>query len=540
MVFLFHGTGHRFASRRLLKRFAGALALAALVLTGCGGRPPHTSSPPKPHSAQAFDVFYTGFAAIKDKYIDAVDIRRVAIEGIKGFAAIDPALAVRVADDGIHMSHAGREFFHRASPANADPAAWAALTVDLAARARWHSREMDEASAEKLYEAVFDGALSELDVFSRYAGADEAQSNRSQRDGFGGIGVRFKIEQGSVRVTQIMAKTPAAAAGLKVDDRITAIDGQAAGTNTPDVMRQLQGPPDSEVRMRVFRAAEERSFEVTMVREHIVPPTVSARRDGDVLYLRISNFNQGTADAVSDEIERAKTDRRSASKAGANPRLAGIVLDLRGNPGGLLKQSIRIADLMLTHGHILTTKGRHPDSLHHYEAGGRDIAGGLPLVVIIDGKSASASEIVAAALQDRDRAVVIGTTSFGKGSVQTVVRLPNDGEMTLTWSRFLAPSGYMLHGLGVRPTICTTAFKNGLKPAIDAAIADRLKLRETFANWRAGGAADEAKRRVLRDTCPAVRHKSYADVRIASYLAEHPALYAKTLDIASTTAEAHN
>ena len=337
-----------------------------------------------------------------------------------------------------------------------------------------------------------------------------------------------------------MAKTPAAAAGLKVDDRITAIDGQAAGTNTPDVMRQLQGPPDSEVRMRVFRAAEERSFEVTMVREHIVPPTVSARRDGDVLYLRISNFNQGTADAVSDEIERAKTDRRSASKAGANPRLAGIVLDLRGNPGGLLKQSIRIADLMLTHGHILTTKGRHPDSLHHYEAGGRDIAGGLPLVVIIDGKSASASEIVAAALQDRDRAVVIGTTSFGKGSVQTVVRLPNDGEMTLTWSRFLAPSGYMLHGLGVRPTICTTAFKNGLKPAIDAAIADRLKLRETFANWRAGGAADEAKRRVLRDTCPAVRHKSYADVRIASYLAEHPALYAKTLDIASTTAEAHN
>ncbi|MEK9752248.1 MAG: S41 family peptidase, partial [Rhodospirillaceae bacterium] len=241
---------------------------------------------------------------------------------------------------------------------------------------------------------------------------------------------------------------------------------------------------------------------------------------------------QGTADAVSEEVEKAK--------ASVTPRLAGIVMDLRGNPGGLLKQSIKLADLMLTHGHILTTKGRHPDSLHHYEAGGRDIAGGIPIVVIIDGKSASASEIVAAALQDRDRAVVIGTSSFGKGSVQTVVRLPNDGEMTLTWSRFLAPSGYVLHGLGVRPTICTADVRNDLMPAIDAALANRLNLRATFASWRAGGAPDEARRHALRGACPATRRKTYNDIRIATYLAEHPALYAKALDIASATAEAHN
>ena len=127
---------------------------------------------------------------------------------------------------------------------------------------------------------------------------------------------------------------------------------------------------------------------------------------------------------------------------------------------GLLRQSIQVADLLLTQGDILRTSGRHPDSLHHYKAGGRDLAAGKPLVLMVDGKSASAAEIVAAALQDRDRAVIIGTASYGKGSVQTVIRLPNDGEITLTWSKFVAPSGYYIHGLGVIPTVCTSGYKD--------------------------------------------------------------------------------
>lgn len=528
---MFFGTSHNLRAPAMGRVAVFSLALA-LALAACGAPPPVTSELPRPHSALATEVFNAGYASIKDKYIQAVDIRQIALEGIKGFAAIDPALAVSVENNTIHLSHAGTEITRQALPETADPWAWAALTVELATRARTHSRDMDDASAEKLYEAVFDGALSELDVFSRYAGAEEARRNRSQRDGFGGIGIRFKIEAGAVRITQVMPGTPAAAAGLKAGDRIVRIDGNPAGTTTPDIIRQLQGAPDSKVRISLFRADEERSFEITMIRQHIVPPTVSARIDGDVLYLRVSNFNQGTADAVSDGIDNAKRS--------VKPSLAGIVLDLRGNPGGLLKQSIKIADLMLTHGHILTTRGRHPDSLHHYEAGGRDIADGLPVVIIIDGKSASASEIVAAALQDRDRAVVVGTTSFGKGTVQTVVRLPNDGEITLTWSRFLAPSGYPLHGLGVRPTVCTSEVQKGLKPAIDAALADRLKLRATFASWRTGGTADETRRKALRGTCPAARRKSYTDVRIASYLAGHRALYAKALDIASATVQAHN
>jgi len=505
-----------------------ALGLA-LALAACGGPPPITASPPKPHSPQAFEVFATGYDGIIEKYIEPIDIDAVALEGLKGFAAIDPALTVDFDERSVHLKLDGAEIAETPRPARGDAFGWAALTVDLATAARGRSREMFNASAEQLYEAVFDGALSELDLFSRYAGADEARNNRARRDGFGGIGIRFAMREGMAVITKVTPGTPAFRVGLKVDDRITEIDDRPVGKESRDVVRKLRGPTDSEVRVTVFRESEERSLTVAMERQHIVPTTVTARLDQDVLYLKITNFNQGTASSVSDEIDRA------AAKGG----LKGIVLDLRGNPGGLLKQSIKVADLLLTHGHILSTRGRHPDSLHHYEAGGRDLAGGLPVVVMIDGRSASASEIVAAALQDRDRAVLVGTSSYGKGSVQTVIRLPNDGEITLTWSRFMAPSGYGLHGLGVRPAVCTSHLTQGLQPVIDKAIQTRLKAHATFATWRTPGFQDEDRRKELRETCPPERRTGYMDVRIATFLASHPEAYSQVLDISAATVEAH-
>ncbi len=515
---------------RIGARLSPWMALGlALALAACGGPPPITSAPPKPHSPQAFEVFAAGYDGIVEKYIEPVDIDTVALEGLKGFAAIDPALTLDVDERSVRLKLGGTEIAKSQRPVRGDALGWAALTVDLATAARGRSSEMYKASAEQLYEAVFDGALSELDLFSRYAGAEEARNNRARRDGFGGIGIRFAMRDGLPVITKVTPLTPAARVGLKVDDRITEIDGVVAGKESSDVVRKLRGPTDSEVKVTVFRESEERSITVVMERQHIVPTTVTARRDQDVLYLKISNFNQGTASSVSDEIERAK------AKGG----LKGIVLDLRGNPGGLLKQSIKVADMLLSHGHILTTRGRHPDSLHHYEAGGRDLAGGMPVVVMIDGRSASASEIVAAALQDRDRAVLVGTSSFGKGSVQTVIRLPNDGEITLTWSRFMAPSGYGLHGLGVRPAVCTSHLSKGLQPVIDKAIQTRLQAHVTFATWRTPGFQDEDRRKELRETCPPERRTGYMDVRIATYLAGHPEAYTKALDISAATVEAH-
>ena len=203
-----------------------------------------------------------------------------------------------------------------------------------------------------------------------------------------------------------------------------------------------------------------------------------------------------------------------------------------------MKQSVNVADLLLTQGQIVSTLGRHADSLHQYEAGGRDLAFGLPVAVLVDGKSASAAEIVAAALQDRNRAVVIGTASFGKGSVQTVLRLPNDGEITLTWSRLVAPSGYMFHGLGIRPSICTSGLQGNAKGIIDRVMNDREKIEDTFVTWRKAALEDKSKRAQLRNSCPSQRRRKDLELKIAKHLISQPALFTRALDLTAATHEA--
>ena len=189
----------------------------------------------------------------------------------------------------------------------------------------------------------------------------------------------------------------------------------------------------------VFADGDGHQIQRTLRRSLIVPPTVTASTHDGVLLLRISSFNQKTSDGISTELQHAKDQI---------PLLKGVVLDLRGNPGGLLDQAVAAADLFIPTGTIVQTRGRHPLSNQSYDAVEGGIGEGTPVVVLMDGKSASASEILAGALEDSGRAVVIGTNSYGKGTVQTVVHLPNDGEITLTWSRFFTPSGYALNGLG--------------------------------------------------------------------------------------------
>lgn len=216
----------------------------------------------------------------------------------------------------------------------------------------------------------------------------------------------------------------------------------------------------------------------------------------------------------------------------------GIVLDLRGNPGGLLKQSVKVADLLLTQGHIVSTKGRHLDSLHDYEAGGSDLANGLPVLVLIDGRSASAAEIVAAALQDRERAVVVGTSSYGKGTVQTVIRLPNDGEITLTWSRLMTPSGYALHGLGVLPVVCTSNERDEIGDIVDGALSRSLQARSRFQSWRTPGVQARDRRNELRRSCPSQRRKTDLELQVARQIIDTPATYDRALAISAAYSEA--
>ena len=404
--------------------------------------------------------------------------------------------------------------------------------TDVFAVGRDASTDLKTSTIEQVYQAVFDGALSRLDSYSRYAGAEEAKSNRAKREGFGGVCLRFRVKDGVVRIAEVVTKTPAFRAGVRRHDRITHIDGiPTTGLTRKQVVDRIRGPLKSHVVLTVRRPGVAEPLRFDIEREHIVPPTVTAIHKTGIVRLRISGFNQDTARSLQEKMRKLSDD--------LGPELTGIVLDLRGNPGGLLKQAVRVTDLFLAQGDIINTRGRHPDSLQHYEAGGRDIALGLPMVVLVDGKSASAAEIVAAALQDRGRAVIVGTTSFGKGTVQTVLRLPNEGEITITWSRLLAPSGYAWHKLGVRPSVCTSGTDDD-DDGVPAILANGARDEKTHAAWRAVSLEDVEGRRDLRATCPAERRRTPFDVEVARRLLEDRTLYGRLLDRLEATAAAHN
>ena len=276
--------------------------------------------------------------------------------------------------------------------------------------------------------------------------------------------------------------------------------------------------------MTIARPALENPFEVTLERRRIVPPTVEARLEGHTGVIRVSSFNQRTAETVRREVSRLKRDF---------PRdLDGYVLDLRDNPGGLLDQAVEVADVLLREGEIVRTRGRHPHSRQQYAASGRDYAEGLPLIVLINGDSASASEVVAAALQDRGRAVVIGTNSYGKGTVQTVYRLPNNGELTLTWSRLYAPTGYRLHGLGVLPNLCTHSA--GGRPTTSEVVRElrggNTTTQGVLPEWRRTDTSQEESLDILRKTCPAAEESPETDIQTAQAILADLNLYAQALE----------
>ncbi|MEK9671984.1 MAG: S41 family peptidase [Rhodospirillaceae bacterium] len=474
------------------------------------------------------EVFSAGYEHVSDKYIEALALDDIGLEALRGLGAIDPALSIERADGKIGLYAEGGELIRLKIPDPATPRAWGRLTTQVAVAARGWSYEMRKADPERIYEAVFDGMLSELDIYSRYSGADEARRNRARRDGFGGIGLRFRLDDGEIEIIHVTPETPAAQAGLEEGDVIVSVDGKPmVGLSVREVSKRLRGPVDSQIRL-VYREGDTKvEREIVLTRRHIVPQTVTATYSNGILVVRVSSFNQKTAA----DVKTAVMKHRRTSGA----RLKGMVLDLTGNPGGLLRQSVTLANLFLTQGHIISTRGRHSDSLHQYNADGEDILQGRPLVVLVDGKSASASEITASALQDRNRAVVVGTSSYGKGSVQTVIRLPNDGELTLTWSRLIAPTGYTLHGLGIHPTVCTSSTAFGLNAdRVAQAVSSAAEAIEVFSRWRRPALLTADERSTLRDLCPPERRKDDADLSVAKRIILEKGLFARALTLTAT------
>ena len=306
---------------------------------------------------------------------------------------------------------------------------------------------VEEVSDKQLIESAINGMLTSLDPHSSYLTEEDFRYMNEQTKGkFGGLGIQVTMENGVVKVISPIDDTPAYKAGIKAGDYITDIDGKTViGMTLNEAVSKLRGKIGSKVTVTI-RRVNEKPFTVTMNREEIKMDSVKSEiKNDDILYVRISSFNED----VDKDTEKAIQEAQKK----LNNKLAGVVLDVRNNPGGLLEQAIGVSDLFLDHGEIVSTRSRNEGDTIKYTATSGDVIQSLPMVVMINEGSASASEIVAGALQDHHRAVILGEKSFGKGSVQTVLQLRNNAAMRITTARYYTPSGRSIQAKGIEPDV---------------------------------------------------------------------------------------
>ncbi len=324
---------------------------------------------------------------------------------------------------------------------------------------------VDKADDKKLIEGAINGMLASLDPHSSYLDVREYQNMRQNTDGeYGGLGLTVTTEDGAVKVVAPTDDTPAARAGIKSGDYITHLDGELIyGSTLQEAVDRMRGTPGSTIKITVVREGATKPMDYTLKREVIQIKPVKFETRGSVGVIRITTFNKQTGDATRNAVASIE------KQLGAN--IAGYVIDLRSNPGGLLDQAIEVSDVFLDKGEIVSQRGRSKDDIQRYKANPGDLTGGKPVVVLIDEGSASAAEIVAGALQDQRRAIVLGQRSFGKGSVQTLIPLSQDTALRLTTARYFTPSGRSVQENGIEPDVQVPQLS-------DATRSERPRLRE--------------------------------------------------------------
>lgn len=340
---------------------------------------------------------------------------------------------------------------------------------------RIRSQYVEEVDESELIEAAINGMLTSLDPHSSYLPPKDFDSMQVQTRGeFGGLGIEVTQEDGFIKVVSPIDGTPAAEAGIQSGDIITQVDGEPVqGLSLNDAVDLMRGPVGSEIVITVVRKDVAEPFDVSIIRDTIKIAAVKARVEDNSVILRISSFTDQTYPNLQEGL------KKQVEALGGADNVNGIVLDLRNNPGGLLNQAILVSDAFLDKGEIVSTRGRDPKDSERYNATLGDLTNGKPIVVLINGGSASASEIVAGALKDHRRAIIVGTKSFGKGSVQTIMPLQGDGAMRLTTSRYYTPSGRSIQNLGVSPDILVEQ-----RPPVDADAEETKRQQRSEADLR--------------------------------------------------------
>ncbi len=332
---------------------------------------------------------------------------------------------------------------------------------------------VEEVSDSQLIEAAINGMLTSLDPHSSYMNDKSFKEMQVQTKGeFGGLGIEVTMENSVVKVITPIDDTPAFKAGIKPGDYITEINKESImGLTLNEAVEKMRGPVGTKIDLSIIREGVTEPIKITLTRDLIRIKSIKFRKEGDIGYVRITSFSEQTYSGMESAISQLKKEI---------PGMKGLVLDLRNNPGGLLDQAIAVSDAFLDYGEIVSTRERDPNNTKRYAATKGDLISGLPIVVLINNGSASASEIVSGALKDHKRAVIMGTKSFGKGSVQTVIPLPAHGAMRLTTSRYYTPSGHSIQAKGIEPDIIVEAAT--IQPIEMGEIRTEADLRRALAN----------------------------------------------------------
>ncbi len=486
----------------------------------------------RPADAAGFDaetaasVWGAALSYIAPRSLQPESIPQMTIWGLNGLTALDPDLQATLQGNQIRLYGPDHLLIALAAPAPGDAAGWARAAAAAAAAAYAASPALRQAGTQGLISSFFDELFDHFDPYSRYEPPLRAAQDQLMITGLAGAGLGFGRQGDAVVIASVAVDGPAAEAGLAPGFRVLAVDGKPASPAALATLNSdLSGIAGTTVTLRVQDPASDGPDDVSLIRAAIPPQTVfpvtlPTPTPGAVIALRISSFDRGTSDQFSAALVAA---------LGAQPPPAGVMIDLRGNRGGVLRQAVLVAESLLPAGRVMSAAGRDPDANQTVAAEGADLTGGLPLAVVVDGQSASAAEILAAALADNRRAVVIGSETLGKGLVQTLTAMPDGGELYVTWSRVLAPRGWPLQTLGVMPQICTSLGQIALGQQLAALRQGRNLLAPVLARDRAARAAMPVRQMLaIRDACPAAIGGDL-DLAAAAAVLASPAIYQAAL-----------
>jgi carboxyl-terminal processing protease len=517
------------------------LLAAPLLAAPLFGGVAHAEPPPGHFDVVlAAEVFSTALAFMEPRTLDAIPLPQMVLWGLRGLTTLDPTLTAEARDGDLRLSAPDRILLTRPLPPPDDIRAWSEAAAAMAGVAWEVSPAVRSGGTAGIIHSFFDELFNHFDPYSRYVPPDEAADDRGRRSGTAGAGLQLALRGGAVWIDAVARDGPAGAAGVRAGERLLEIDGRRVERDAARAAAALQGPEGSTVEL-TLAARGGRTRRVTLVRALVPPETVFATVAQGMLVLRVSGFSDDTGSRLAHELlaglqpeEAAETPSRSRAAA---PAVHGVVFDLRGNRGGLLREAVTVAETVLSGAVVATTAGRDPAASHVLRAGGADLTNGLPVVIVVDGRTASAAEIVAAALADQRRGVVVGSSTLGKGLVQTIAPLPDGGELFVTWSRVLAPQGWPIQGLGVLPQLCTSLGQDYLQRQEAALTQGRELLAPALAQQRTARAPVSLSQILaIRDACPAAEGRD-ADLAAAQFLIDTPDAYAAAL--LPVTAAAH-